>query len=556
MGQINMSSPLIERQRALDALLQGVDVLVIGGGITGAGVALDAATRGYRVAVVEQADFASGTSSRSTKLLHGGLRYVPQFQIRLVREALEERDRLRQHAPHLVRPLPFVVPVYEGMQRPLGLRVPAPLRSLAPLGIRVGLVGYDLLARSDLPHRRLTSDEALQHVPALRTTGLRAAYLYYDAQTDDVRLTHAVLATARCYGAITLNYVRAEAVAVGPGFNVALRDRLMEQEMHVQARHVVNATGVWAEEVAAFAGWVPFRIQRSKGVHLILDCLDLVTDAALVIPETDDGRLAFLLPWRGRLILGTTDDPYEGDPARPRTAPGEARYLLNHMNRYFKSPVGPQVVIGAYAGLRPLVRWSSARPADLSRDHEVVQHDGGLVSIIGGKLTTYRKMAEDVIDVLARRDGLRTPCRTKELVLDGGEDPETVHAQVLSEAATLGLPHATAEYVYQAYGSRAILLIDMLHAESALRRPLVPGRPEISAEVVLACREEQAVTLADWLILRSRLALLDRNHARECAEEVGRLMARELGWTVAEQARQLATFDAMMNEELAFLRGL
>ncbi|MBI3975631.1 MAG: glycerol-3-phosphate dehydrogenase/oxidase, partial [Armatimonadetes bacterium] len=420
----------------------------------------------------------------------------------------------------------------------------------------LGLVSYDLLARSDLPHRRLTPHDALERAPALRTDGLRAAYLYYDAVTDDVRLTHAVLATANRQGAITLNYVRAVALTPGPRWRVALLDGLTQRRFEIETRHVVNAAGVWAAQVAALAGAVSFRLRQSKGVHLVLDRTDLLAGAALVIPETDDGRLAFLVPWRGRLLLGTTDEPYDGDPAGPRTGLADARYLLTHLNRYLRSPVGPVAVTGGWAGLRPLISRGDARPADLSREHEVVEHDTGMVSIIGGKLTTYRKMAADVVDVLVRRDGSHTPCKTENLVLAGGEDHATLRTQVLRTAEEFGLTASQAEHLYQTYGSGALRLIELTKEEPALRRPLVPGLPILAGEVVQGCREEQAVALADWLILRSRLAYLDRNHARGCAADVAGLMAHELGWSDAERAAQGRAFEEAITAELSFLREL
>lgn len=551
-----MSSPLAERRRAIDRLRQGVDVLVIGGGITGAGVALDAATRGYRVSLVEQADFASGTSSRSTKLVHGGLRYLPQLHVSLVREALQERDRLLRSAPHLVRPLGFLIPVYTGMQRPLGIRVPQVLRSLTPIGIRIGLLGYDLLARSTFPHRSLPPAEALRRVPGLRSAGLRAAFLYYDAQTDDVRLTHTVLATARRHGAMTLNYARATAVTSGPTARVTVVDRLTQEVFDIDARHVVNATGVWAEEVARLAGPVPFRIHQSKGVHLILDAPDLLADTALVIPETDDGRLAFLLPWRGRVVLGTTDASYDGDLAFPLVEASEALYLLDHLNRYLHSPIGREAIIGAYAGLRPLVHRGRGRAADLPRDYDVVAHGSGMLSIIGGKLTTYRKMAEDVVDLLVRRDGVAVPCRTHQMVLHGGENYAQSRDDVQRRITSLGLEPQSAEHLLNTYGSAALRLCDVIHEDPSFARPLVANLPVLAAEVVFACREEHAVSLADWLIVRSRLALLDRENARGCAPIVASLMGRELGWSEAEQARQLEEFRKMHDREMAFLRSM
>lgn len=556
MGTATLA-PVAAREQLLQRLGAGVDVLVIGGGITGAGVALDAASRGYRVGLVEQHDYAAGTSSRSTKLVHGGLRYVPQWQFGLVREALTERDRLQRLAPHLVAPLPFLVPVYRGLQRPLGIRLPAPARPFAGLGIRLGLTGYDLFARSALAHRSLTEREVSRYAPALRTDGLTGAFLYHDAQTDDVRLTHAVLATARRYGAITLNYGRAAAIRFEDHrARVTLLDRLSGRSFEVGSRHVVNAAGIWAEQVAAMAGSAGFRMRPSKGAHLILHRPGLVDGAALVIPETDDGRLAFLVPWRGRLILGTSDDAYEGDPETPRTTAADARYLLEHLNRYLRHRVGADAVIGAYAGLRPLVARGNAAPAELSRGHEVVRHDRGLVSIIGGKLTIYRKMAEDVVDVLAKRDGLSAACRTTDLILEGGADLDAAREEVRPRADALGLTPEQLQHLLSTYGNGTLHVLELIGEEPALAAPLVADLPVLSAEVVLACREEQLMTLTDWMVLRSHLAMLDRDHGRGCAAMVAALMARELGWTVAEQARQVAAFADRVATEMAFLPEL
>lgn len=517
-----MSVPLSDRAAAWRALALGFDVAIIGGGITGAGVALDAATRGYRVALLERADYAAGTSSRSTKLVHGGLRYLPQWQFGLVRESLVERDRLRRLAPHIVKPLPFVVPIYRDTSRPLGISIPAPLRGLAPLGVRAGLWGYDLLSRSDLPHRRLSPNQAGEKFPLLRTDGLAAAFLYYDAQTDDVRLTHAVLSTARRHGAVTLNYAQVTAIDPGSSTRLRVRDRLNGSTADVTARHVVNAAGVWAEEVASLAGPVPFRIERSKGTHLVLDVPSLQGETALVIPETNDGRLAFAVPWHNRVVLGTTDEPYGGDPDIPMATREDAQYLLSHLNRYLRTPVANSAVIAAYSGLRPLVRRSGAHSSALSRSHEVVEHQANMVSIIGGKLTTYRRMAEDTVDVLARRDGGRRPCRTRDLMLHD-KDP-----------------------AIRALGD----------ADPALSRPLVLGLPARAADVVFACRAEQCVTLHDFMMLRSHLAVLDRGHGFDCLEEVGSLMARELGWSNEEQLRQITAYRSAVEREQAFLAEL
>src|SRR3990170_1378822 len=293
----------ISRHEQLQALKRGVDVLIIGGGITGAGVALDATSRGYRVGLVDQADFASGTSSRSTKLVHGGIRYLPQGHIGLVREGLRERTRLLHLAPHIVQPLPFLIPLYAGTRRPLGVHIPAVVRRFAPLGIRAGLFAYDLFAgRPDLRHRALSRAEVERQAPDVRTDGLRAALVYYDGRTDDVRLTHAVLATARAHGAITVNHAVVTGLLRSGDLITGARmtDRLGGAAFDVGARFVVNAGGIWGQRVAELDGAPSFRVRHSNGTHLVLRAGAVGTSLALVIPETDDGRLAFIVPWAGR----------------------------------------------------------------------------------------------------------------------------------------------------------------------------------------------------------------------------------------------------------------
>jgi glycerol-3-phosphate dehydrogenase len=566
----------VRRQDHLAALATGVDVLVIGGGITGAGVALDAATRGYRVGLVEQADFAGGTSSRSTKLVHGGLRYLARAEVCLVAEALRERDLLVRLAPHLVRPQPFVLPLYDTLSRPLGVSVAAPLRRWMPAAVEAVLWGYDRLTRAGpWRHRRLAPSDAAALVPALRTDGLRAAFVLYDAATDDVRLTQAVLATARRWGAATVNYARAVALVVEGGRVVGaeVEDRLTGRRAVVRARHVVNAAGVWAQDVAALAGPPAFHLRPSKGVHLVLrrEVLGRAAlpgegrghppgpprppglrdgEMALILPETEDGRIAFLVPWAGRVLLGTTDDPYTGPLDRPAASASEVAFLLRHARR-FLARVDDSHVVGVFAGLRPLLEAGRGRVADLSRRHAVVESPRGLVSIVGGKLTTYRQMAEQTVDLLVRRDGGRRRCRTRSLPL-AGADGLSAAAQVLAHSS---LSADQRRHLLQAYGGAAPDVL-ALAADPALARPLAEGVPVLAAEVVYACREEMAVTLEDMMFLRTELSILADDAGRSAVARVADLMAAELGWSVTERHRQQEAWEARLERERQALQGL
>lgn len=536
------------RDEHLHALETGVEVLVIGGGITGAGVALDAASRGYRVGLVEQADFASGTSSRSTKLVHGGIRYLPQGHIALVREGLRERTLLLKLAPHLVHPQPFVIPLYAGVKRPLGVRIPAIVRPFAPLGIRAGLIAYDLFAHSPALHHHAWSREQLEHeVPDLRTDGLRAALVYYDARTDDVRLTHGVLATARAHGAVTVNYAAVTGL-LRSGDRVTgarVENRLTGRNFDVPARFVVNATGIWGEQVAGLDRTPLFRVRHSKGSHLVLRDGAVSGSTAIVIPETDDGRLAFIVPWAGRPLLGTTDDHYDGDLSNPTVTPGDVAYLLEHANRYLRRPLRGQDITAAFAGVRPLVAAASGPTSALARDHVVAASPGGMISIVGGKLTSYRRMAEDTVNAIAAQEGVRRPCRTTTLFLSGAEALNEVRAEV-------GRSHLAPDQkirLLEWYGSAARDLLSLTQVEASLADRLAPGAAATAAEVVYACRAEEAVTLADGMFLRTRLAVIDGDAASGAVNTVAALMARELNWDAAEMRRQRAAYEAQQDRE-------
>lgn len=541
------------RSEMLQAMArEGVDVLVVGGGITGAGVALDAASRGFRVGLVEQADFASGTSSRSTKLVHGGIRYLPQMDFALVHEALVERANLAANAPHLVRPLPFLVPFYRGLRRPLGMRLPASGRPLLPVAMRMGLWLYDNLAgrRVLVRHRRVSVAEALYLWPYLRREGLVQAALYYDARTDDARLTLAVLRTAAGYGARCVNYARVVAL-VREGGRVAgaeVEDRLEGRHLRVPARWVVNAAGVWAGQVADLAGREhPVRLTLSKGVHLLLP-RELVGmgDTALVLPETEDGRLAFLVPWEDLAVLGTTDTPYSGPMDEPPVTDEDVAYLLRHAARFLGVELEAQDVVGAYAGLRPLVS-AGKRSADISRRHAVVRHEPGFVSVIGGKLTTYRQMAQDAVDVIAAEHGAGggaatgrpAACRTHRLVLVGGEEPESWPALV-REAVRRGLAPALARRLLRRYGSELERLLELIREDPSLAEPLAPGAGRVGAEVVFACRATMPHGLQDLMVRRLRFVAGSPATAAGAAERVAELAARELGWSRERTAEELA----------------
>src|SRR5256714_8426018 len=378
------------------------DVLVIGGGVTGAGVALDAVARGYKVALVEKLDFASRTSSKSTKLVHGGIRYLPNFDFALVHEALVERGILLQNAPFLVTPVAFVLPIYEGDRHPVGMPFTTPKGIGLGQLLNIGLWMYDALAgrRNVRLHRHLRRKGVMKLAPALVTEGLKDGYMYYDGQTNDVRLTLALIRTAAQFGATITNYTEVTSFIVEQGkiCGAHIHDTLGDQELTVRARHIVNATGVFSEQVEALTGTEPqVSIEPSKGVHLVLSREDLeLGDYAIVLPETEDKRILFIVPWGSRAIFGTTDTG-TGDLDHPTASKEDIAYLLKYLNRYLSVRLTEADIISTYAGYRPLVssRTSKHSTAKLSRTHAVLESSSGLVTIVGGKLTTYRRMAQD-----------------------------------------------------------------------------------------------------------------------------------------------------------------
>ncbi|MGH8993327.1 MAG: FAD-dependent oxidoreductase, partial [Acidimicrobiia bacterium] len=540
-----------ERQANLARLAsEPLDVLVIGGGITGAGVALDAASRGLRTALVERGDFAAGTSSRSSKLVHGGLRYLNQREFRLVYEALAERQRLLRLAPHLVRPLPFLIPVFAG--RSTG-RAGARAYSRA---IGAALWMYDATggARIGKLHRRLSREETLEQMPDLDTERLAAGFLYYDARVDDARLTLAVVKTAASHGAVVTNYVEATDLR-RTGDRVAgavLRDRLGGAGIDVVARIVINAAGVWADELRTLdEGRNPGSIRPAKGVHVTLSADRLRLQVAAVLPVPGDKRSVFVIPWGERVYVGTTDTDYHGPLDEPTCTAADVDYLLGALNAWLLRPVERTDVLGTWAGLRPLVGGTqgSGRTADLSRRHSVRVSPSGLVSIVGGKLTTYRKMAADAVDealAMCREagDGLDVGrSRTGSLPLFGADGYDDMAGPGAAER--LGLAADVAEHLAGRHGGQARTVAAMVVDQPALAEPLVPGLPYLAAEAIYAVRYEMALTLEDVLSRRTRALLLDAAATVAAAPAVAELMAGELGWSAEETAAQVEAFTAL-----------
>ncbi len=543
---------------------QEFDVLVIGGGITGAGVAFDAAARGLRVALVEGRDFAGGTSRWSTKLIHGGIRYLPQFEIGLVREALIERGRLLANAPLLVEPLPFLLPLYRFNRRPLGISWLPRQAVLQASLVRAGLAAYDLFAgRLNIGrHRSVPRAQITQWATSLRRQDLVAAYTYCDARTEDARLVLDVLASAVERGAVVANYARVVGFEKVGGRLVAawVRDELANEDLAVRAKVFVNATGIWGEESERLTGEPPaVHIVPSKGVHLILPLERVgLKDAAVVLPETDDGRLLFIVPYQPYgdvAILGTTDTG-SGPLESPVATDADIDYLLDHANRYLETTLTRADVISAYAGYRPLIRRGLVETtARLSRSHELIEHANGLISILGGKLTTFRAMAEETVDAVERRLGRPIRHMTAQLPLARRRDWKQVVETVTVRAREMGLD-AYVPWLLRGYGAAAHAVLDIATGDHRLARPMVNGLPYLWAEVVHACRYEQACHLDDVLERRTFMLFLDWDHGLRVAEQVSELMAQELGWSAEQRQREVERYRRRVRQSCGAEHGI
>lgn len=539
---------MLTRARALEEIAgQPFEVVVIGGGITGAGVALDAASRGYSVALLERGDYAVGTSSRSSKMVHGGLRYLQNFDLGLVREALLERQLMVQLAPHLVYPTPFLVAALGEERRDRKLGMGLNLYDVMAT-TRVGRSRREMRAAKEEDedfywspdrHRTIGREEVLDLVPALAPRDPKDAYLFYDCQTDDVRLVLTVLGEAERFGAVSLNGADVTEVLFDDGHaaGVAFVDAESGERAEVRAGAVVNATGVWAdrirpEEVVEEED-VP-RIAPSRGTHLLLDQADLPMGRAACIVPAGEGRMIFSLPWYGRTLVGTTDNDFDGDITHPRPGGEDIAYLLDAVNEFFGVSLTDSDLVGAYAGVRPLISSGDPRKSvDISRKAELYETSSGMLTITGGKLTTWRRMAKQTVDRLVEREGREAPCHTAEIPLGmeaRPEDlaaPEEIGEEMLSQLAFR-------------YGHAARAVLDLVREDPGLGAPIVPGRPDLLAEVRIAARHEQARTVADVLLRRTRLGILAAPQLREASavRPVAEQLGAELGWSRRQVKRE------------------
>jgi glycerol-3-phosphate dehydrogenase len=534
---------MLNRERAIELLTgETFDVVVIGGGITGAGVALDAASRGYSVALLEKADFASGTSSRSSKLVHGGLRYLQNFDLGLVREALLERQLLVNLAPHLVKPLPLVVPAFDGA-RPdrlvgIGLNMydvmatPFRGRRSSRRGDRANAGNGQESDWSPERHRVIGGEEVTTLLPALSPRNPTGGYLFYDCQTDDARLVLTVLGEAERFGAICANRLEVVELDIGVAgaTSITVRDAEAQSTIVIEAENVVNATGVWADRIRPEElhgeAEVP-TIAPSRGTHITLSQVDLPLSAGAIVPA-GEGRSIFALPWLGRSLIGTTDNNYDGDIDHVRPALDDVRYLLEATNAFFGSDLDLDRLTGAYAGVRPLISSGDTRKSvDISRKAELYETSSGMLTITGGKLTTWRRMAKMVVDRLVERDGRQSPCRTQEIPLGQAIDPDLL-------PRVEGVPEESYAALAGRYGHAAEQVLDVAARRGELAQPIVSGLPDLLAEAPFAAANEQARSVGDVLLRRTRLGLLAGRElcapGNEAPVRVARAMASELGW--------------------------
>jgi glycerol-3-phosphate dehydrogenase len=538
---------VISRGDALERIADSeFDVVVVGGGITGAGVALDAASRGYSVVLLERGDYAQGTSSRSSKMVHGGLRYLQNFDLGLVREALLERQLMVQLAPHLVYPTPFLVPTLPDERRNVRIGIGLNMYDVMATS-RVGWGRRERLERrreqdywSPDRHRTIPGEEAVELVPALAQLGPKAAYLFYDCQTDDSRLVLTILGEAERFGAALLNGAEVTDLldVAGHATGVICREAESGERFEVRAANVVNATGVWADRLRPEVleeEEIP-RISPSRGTHITLASEDLEMGGGACIIPAAERRTIFTLPWYGRTLVGTTDNDYDGDIDAVPPSRDDVEYLLDAVNAYFELDLGVGDVTGAYAGVRPLIATGDPKKSvDISRKAELFETSSGMLTITGGKLTTWRRMAAEVVDRIVEREGREAPCRTDDI-------PLGMSARDGDLEASLDLPDGARDQLAFRYGHAARRILDLCEERPELAAPIVPGHPDLLAEAVIAARAEQARSVADVLLRRTRLGLLAARELRdkEVVRPVAKAMGGELGWGRRQVRAELA----------------
>lgn len=535
------AGPLLQRESTWDRLAaETFDICVVGGGINGAAVARDAVLRGMTVAMLEKRDFAWGTSSRSTKLVHGGVRYLQQGDVALVLESCRERDVLRTRiAPHLVRAQRFVFPIYDDDTTPVWQ-------------LRIGLTLYDLLAgfQNVARHKHLNAAALREHEPALLAEGLQGGALYYDCWTDDARLTLETALAARAGGAAILNHAEVtsfEKDSTGRVVAARVSDRLGSRSATVRARAFINVAGPWLDDVRRLDdGGAPPRLKLTKGVHAVFDRSRIGNRDAIVIRGLD-GRVMFAIPWQSQTIVGTTDTFFDGDPAEVRADEADIDYILAATNRAFPAAnVTPRDIIATWAGLRPLVAPEDERSeSEVSREDQVFESPAGLLSLGGGKLTTHRKVAEVLVDRAAERVGRKVgPCRTADVPLPGGaghppgDAPETE-------------PESREEHIRRRYGSLAGEVAALVRGDESLGHRAVADRPDLVAELVHAVEYEMACSIDDVLSRRVPLALRSRERAGQVLETVADALASRLGWDAARRNEEVARYREYLRLEAA-----
>ncbi|NKE08703.1 MULTISPECIES: glycerol-3-phosphate dehydrogenase/oxidase [Kocuria] len=552
------------REQALTQMEHGeqLDVLVVGGGITGAGIALDAATRGLRTAVVDGQDWAGATSRWSSKLVHGGLRYLQQLDVKLVAEALGERERLLFNlAPHLVRAVPFLYPLSKKWERPY-------------VGTGIGL--YDTLAQwgskvSSLPRREhLTVEEINNEFPDLRDDASVGAFKYWDARVDDARLVLTILRTAVGQGALAANRTEVvELLTEEDEFQdgrvvvgAVLEDKETGRRFPVRAKHVISATGVWTEHLQDLAGAeAGLQVLASKGVHIVVPRERINGEVGLIL-QTEKSVL-FVIPWEHHWIIGTTDTPYQQSPETPVASGADIDYVLDHANQVLEDPLTRQDVIGVYAGLRPLLQpvakdesaGSEAVSTKVSREHTVMEPVPGLISIAGGKLTTYRVMAEDAVDLALGDSASQRPSVTDRVLLHGADGwvgvaarMDAIHQEIQEVAGDQWTRQHTEDLLHR-YGSAYDEVLAIMEEDPATAQPLPHAQQHVRAEIIHACRYESPLHLEDLMDTRTRLTYAAPRHGLDAAEEIAQIAAAELGWTREKMTDELAAYTARSEAE-------